>query len=261
MTIIPGKIFSFLVLIVLSILTVYMIEKMQTSSEPVDVRRLAGLDALQEVVGRATETGRPIHYNPGMGSVESASTGARVLGGMEVLGWLSYQCARYDTRLISTYCAPSTYAIAREVIRNGYVQAGKPENFNEETAQFLSSDQMAFAMGAVAIMQREHIASNVLIGSYGAECLLLAEAGNTLGAIQISGDTNAYQLPFLIVTCDYSLIGEELFAAGAVLSNNRDVYGSLIAQDYGKLAAVVLLIAGSVMATFGNTLLTKLFSW
>jgi hypothetical protein len=261
MTIIAGRIFSFLILILLSVMTVVMIRRMQKSTEPVDIRRLAGLVALEEVVGRATETGRPIHYNPGIGSIESASTGARVLGGLEVLGWLSYQCAKYDTRLISTHSSPSSYAIAREVIRNGYVQAGKPENFKEETAQFLSSNQMAFAMGAVQIMQRENIASNVLIGSYGAECLLLAEAGNTLGAIQISGDTNAYQLPFLIVTCDYSLIAEELFAAGAVLSNNRDVYGSLIAQDYGKLIAVVLLVVGTVMVTFGNQALVKLLSW
>jgi hypothetical protein len=261
MSIIAGKIFSFLVLILLSVMTVVMIRRMQKSDEPVDIRRLAGLDALEEVVGRATETGRPIHYNPGIGSIESASTGARVLGGMEVLGWLSYQCARYDTRLISTYSSPSSYAIAREVVRNGYVQAGKPENFKEETAQFLSNNQMAFAMGAISIMQRENIASNVLIGSYGAECLLLAEAGNTLGAIQISGDTNAYQLPFLIVTCDYSLIAEELFAAGAVLSNNRDVYGSLIAQDYGKIIAVALLVVGTVLVTFGNQALIQLLSW
>ena len=261
MSIIAGRIFSFLVLIVLSVMTVVMIRLMQKSPEPVDIRRLAGLVALEEVVGRATETGRPIHYNPGIGSIESASTGARVLGGMEVLGWLSFQCAKYDTRLISTHSSPSSYAIAREVVRNGYVQAGKPENFKEDCAQFLSSNQMAFAMGAVQIMQRENIASNVLIGSYGAECLLLAEAGNTLGAIQISGDTNAYQLPFLIVTCDYSLIAEELFAAGAVLSNNRDVYGSLIAQDYGKIIAVVLLVVGTVMVTFGNQALVKLLSW
>ncbi len=108
MSIIAGKIFSFLVLILLSVMTIVMIRRMQKSDEPVDIRRLAGLDALEEVVGRATETGRPIHYNPGIGSIESASTGARVLGGMEVLGWLSYQCARYDTRLISTHSSPSS---------------------------------------------------------------------------------------------------------------------------------------------------------
>lgn len=256
-----GKIFSFITMIILSAVTVYLIFHMRKSDEPVQVRRLAGLDALDEVVGRATETGRPIHYNPGIGSIESASTGARVLGGMEVLGWLSLQCARYDTRLITTHSSPSSYAIAREVVRNGYVQAGRPESFREEAAQFLSNNQMAFAMGAVQIMQREKIASNVLIGSYGAESLLLAEAGSTLGAIQISGDTNAYQLPFFIVTCDYTLIAEELFAAGAVLSNNRDVYGSLIAQDLGKVAAVVMLIIGTLMTTFGSSAFSKMLSW
>ena len=240
---------------------VLMIKRMNRPDEKVKVRRIAGLEALSEVVGRATETGRPICFVPGIAGIETAGGNARVMGGIEILGWLSLQCAKYDTRLISTYASPSTYAIAKEVIRNGYVQAGKPENYREETAQYLTNDQMAFAMGTIGVMQRENVASNVLVGAFGSEALLLAEAGHSLGAIQVSGDTNAFQLPFLIVVCDYTLIGEELFAASAVLSKNRDVFGSLVAQDYGKVVALVLLVVGTLLATFGSKLLTDLLSW
>ena len=40
-----------------------------------------------------------------------------------------------------------------------------------------------------------------------------ARLGNAAGAIQIAGTDAVTQLPFFITTCDYTLIGEELYAA------------------------------------------------
>ncbi|HHY18038.1 MAG TPA: hypothetical protein GX524_08165 [Firmicutes bacterium] len=38
------------------------------------VQKVAGLDALDEAIGRATEMGRPVHFSPGIGYVDNAQT-------------------------------------------------------------------------------------------------------------------------------------------------------------------------------------------
>ena len=55
------------------------------------------------------------------------------------------------------------------------------------------------------------------MGAFYAESLILAETGNSVGAIQIAGTAMPTQLPFFVAACDFTLIGEEFFAASAYL--------------------------------------------
>ena len=61
------------------------------------------------------------------------------------------------------------------------------------------------------------------------------------------------------MACDYTLIGEELYAASAYLGREPVLLGSLKAQDYAKAAIIVLAITGIVAANFGWTYFTELF--
>jgi len=83
------------------------------------------------------------------------------------------------------------------------------------------------------------------------ESLLFAENGNSIGAIQIAGTAEPSQLPFFVAACDYTLIGEEFFAASAYLSGERDQLGSIQGQDLGKLFAAAVIIIGCALATAG----------
>jgi hypothetical protein len=88
------------------------------------------------------------------------------------------------------------------------------------------------------------------MGAFYAESLLLAENGNAIGAIQIAGTAEPSQLPFFVAACDYTLIGEEFFAASAYLSGERDQLGSLKGQDLAKAITAVVIIMGCLLATF-----------
>ena len=75
------------------------------------------------------------------------------------------------------------------------------------------------------------------------------ETGASTGAIQIAGTDSDHQLPFFVTTCDYTLIGEELYAASAYLSREPVQVGTLLGQDVGKLAVLSLIALGSIAAT------------
>ena len=98
-------------------------------------------------------------------------------------------------------------------------------------------------------MLREKPATNIYMGYYFAESLILAETGAMSGAIQIAGTDAITQLPFFVVACDYTIIGEELYAASAYISRDPKLVGSIKGQDYMKLTLAICLFVGIISAT------------
>jgi hypothetical protein len=108
-------------------------------------------------------------------------------------------------------------------------------------------------------MTRERPATNFLIGMFWAESLILAETGALAGAVQIAGTDAISQLPFFITACDYTLIGEELYAASAYLSREPVLLGAIKGQDYSKALILALIIVGTLLAAgFGVPVLDLL---
>jgi len=85
------------------------------------------------------------------------------------------------------------------------------------------------------------------MGYFMAESLLLAEVGAGVGAIQIAGTDVDSQLPFFFTACDYTLIGEELYAAGAYLSKEPMLVSALKVQDFGKFLFITFAIGFSIL--------------
>lgn len=254
-----GKVFTFISLVIL--MGIILLEIARTrGGVKVAIRKIAGVTAIEEAIGRATEMGRPAHYCPGAGDLYG-SAAPQTLAGLQILSYVTRTAARYNSRLIVTTSMPDTYAAADEVVKQGYMEAGRSEAYTPDDVRFISTDQWAFAAGAIGIINRDRVATNLLIGQFAAESLLLAEAGNKAGAIQIAGTTNMYQIPYFVAACDYTIIGEELFAAGAEFSQNPVELGSLVGEDWAKIAAVVLLVLGVVTQTVGSQAIVKLINW
>jgi hypothetical protein len=209
------------------------------------VRKIAGLDAVDEAVGRATEMGRKVLYIPGIMSVDNIQT----VASMSILGYVAEKTASYGTQLEVPNKDPLVLATAREVVKEAYLKAGRPDAFQEDMVNYVSYDQFAFAAAIQGLMSRDKPATNFLIGSFYAESLIMAEAGNAVGAIQVAGTAELAQLPFFVVACDYTLIGEELYAASAYLSREPLMLGSIKGQDLAKVVLVGLIILGVVMAS------------
>lgn len=215
------------------------------------LRPIAGLEAIDEAVGRATEMGRPIFFTPGMGTISLIDT----LSALAVLKRVALLAAKYDIRVIVVVEDYLVYPVAEEIVREAYSEAGKANLFNEDDVIYIAG-QFPFAAGSVGIMHREKVAANFFFGSFYAESLLLAEGGSQIGAIQVAGTASTLQVPFFITTCDYTIIGEELFAASAYLTREPTMLGSLVGQDTGKLILTVIVIVGALVASMGTV-----FGW
>jgi hypothetical protein len=244
----------FVAVIVFALLTVWFVAKAKKGAD-LYVRPLAGIDAVDDAIGRATEMGKPILYVLGLGTADSIAT----IASFTILHRVAKRVAEYQTELIVPCYDPIVMTVAQEVVKGAYLDAGRPEDYKEDIVYFVTQSQFAYVAAVNGVMLRQLPATNMYLGKFYAESLILAETGAVAGSIQISGTDEIAQLPFFIVACDYTLIGEELYAASAYLGREPLLLGSLKAQDYAKAAVIILAVIGLVAANLGWTDFVSLF--
>jgi hypothetical protein len=222
----------------------------------IKMRKLPGLEALDEALGRATEMGKSVLFIHGLQEINSASTIAAV----NVLSQVARRSAELDTQLKVANRHPMTMSVSQEVVREACIEAGRPDSYNPDNVFLAAADQFSYAAALEGHMMREKPAANILMGYFYAESLLLTETGSRTGAIQIAGSDAYTQLPFFVTTCDYTLMGEELYAASAYLSRDARLLGSIKAQDLAKAGIVALILFGAITSAFGFDLVGAVFN-
>ena len=247
-----GKVPLFVAMLLFSAAILWNIYDARRGKE-VFVRRIPGLEAVDEAIGRATEMGRSILYVLGLGGVDNVAT----IASMTILGQIARRTADYETPLRVPCNDPIVLNVVREMVRTSYLDEGRPDAYNEENIFFLTDSQFAYAAGVDGMMVREKPAAVFLQGQFYAESLLMAETGNSIGAIQIAGTDSEHQLPFFIAACDYTLIGEELYAATAYLSKDPMFLGSLRGQDWGKIVIFAAIVLGVILELSGINWITS----
>ena len=211
------------------------------------IRKIPGLEAVDDAVGRATEMGRPVLYVPGIETVSEVGT----LAALTILGHVAKRVAVHGTPLEVPVADPIVMATAQEIVKNAYAEVGQSDRYDESKIQYLTYDQFGYTAGVDGIMVRERPEAVFLLGTFYAESLILAETGHAIGAIQIAGTKETSQLPFFVAACDYTLIGEELFAASSYLSREPVMLGSLKGQDLAKMLIVYAIVFAFIVGTVG----------
>ena len=247
-----GKLSAFVGVVIFLILVYIFIKKARTGYK-FFIRRIPGLEEVDNAVGRATEMGKPIYYVPGIGTTSQIAT----LASLNILAPVTRKVAKFSTPLKVPNRDPVVMSIAQDVVQEAYMQEGRPDLFDSNDVFFLTRQQFAFAGAVSGLFKREKPGAVFLLGKFYAESLIFAETANDVGAIQISGTDSVSQIPFFIAACDYTLIGEELFAASGYLSRDPLIVGTMKAQDYLKAILIILLFIGIILNIFDIHIITK----
>lgn len=240
-----GTRFWFLLILVLFCGSVMAFIAVARRGVTLKVRKIAGLEAIDEAVGRATEMGRSCLFVPGIGDMNDMQT----IAGMSILARVAKTAAEYNAKIEVPTSHSLVMTAGQETVQAAFLAAGRPDAYNADTIYYVTDEQFGYVAHIQGQMVREKPAACFYMGSFFAESLILAEAGNGIGAIQIAGTAQPAQLPFFVAACDYTLIGEEFFAASAYLSGEPGQIGSLKGQDVGKLIVAAGIIAGVIGET------------
>lgn len=248
---IPGRIFQMGLIIFMFVVAIfsyyYSKKKASEGKTPFGgIRPLDAMDHLEEGVARSVEMGKKVHMTLGMGDFTDSNTNPLIVAGLNILGNVAEICGKLEVPLIVTIAQSVVVPIAKGVIRDGFGRVGRPELYNDDIVRYASEDQFAYSANSAAIIMRENVGTNIMAGYFFDEDIIVAETGVRAGCYQIGGNKMIF-----VVTCEYFMLGEELFAAGAYISKDPALVGSIAQQDISKGLLLGFLILGVILSYFG----------
>ncbi len=228
------------------------ISKAKKSGGNLYIRRIGGLNAIDEAIGRATEMGKPVLMVPGVGGLNAISVQA-----LNIFAYVTKTAAKFANPIRLCCADAAVYTVAQEIIRDTYQQEDAMDRYDPDSVRFLSDRQFAFAAGVQGLILREQAAATFFLGEFFAESLIFAETANSVGAIQVAGSTQNTQTPFFIAACDYVLIADEFYAASAYLTRQPVLVGSLVGQDWAKILITIFILVGCLTNSIQRTTMVK----
>ncbi len=234
------------------------------------LRPLAGYAAAREAIARAAEQGRTTHLSAGPGGIGDTRSGtAETLAGVYLMGRAAQRCAAGGTPVLGTTGDALTFPLAENVVRAGFAEVGRTDEVPvvgaastaalpvtlEGAAQgvrmLAHRDPLAYAAAAADLTEREGVSNALLVGNWGAEYLLVGEAQRRAGVPAVAGATAGDALATMLLGAEHTLIGEEIYTAGAYLDANPAHQASIQAQDLVRGLLIVLILLGALLATSG----------
>ncbi len=253
-----GRFFELLYLLLIGFTMFYYKDRAKKGKAP-KIATLPALDAVEEAVGRCAEMGKPLFYT--VGSSDFSDAGAsQTIAGLTLMKYVSMLSAKYDVPMWVVNRYGDTHVVAQEVIKQGYLEAGKPDAYKPDQVLFFSSEQFAYGAGCAGIMHREQVGAVFLVGLFLGEALYLAESAASLNCITISGTARITQIHNLVATSDYCLIGEEIYVMSAYLSQDPAQLGMVRGGDISKIVACILIAVGAISATLGQDIISSIIS-
>ena len=254
-----GKFFSMITLLVLMafiLLYIYAHNRLN-----VKIRRFPFIDAIEEYVGRAVETGRPVLWTPGMQARLNDQNGPMVLAGINILNHTARLCARKGCKIAVAYRQEELDGLLRASISEAYRIEGKEDASQPEDFGFFPAN--SYTTGTVGMIEKLKPALFIMTGYLAHETVIFLEAAIANGSVNLGAIAGPFDnVGVTVLGSQYTLIGEELYAAGAYLSNDPIQISCIGGQDLGKYIILALTVIGIIAVAAGyQASFMQLFAW
>ena len=247
--IVPGRIVGFgLLFITIGAIIYYLQQAM--SGKVVNLRRLPQIDVLDELVDRCVEMNKEIWFLSGQGVMTNAFELPAILSTFGVLSYVTRKAAEVGCKIQHVTVLPIAYNIQSEIMRESYELAGKPEEFDPlETIIYIPNG--AERPYIVNESWKRKPGAGILIGGWYHQTIIFSEALQRAGAMTLGGTDTIHNIPFMVAANNYSVIGEEMFAMSAYLSDDPLLANSLAGQDLGKYVVILITVLGILLGAAG----------
>ncbi len=210
------------------------------------LRNIAAFDVIKGSNSRAVESGKPLHLSLGVGSMTNATT-ADSLVGLSVLNYMAQQAAITNNHPIVSMADPTVMLFAQNVLRAAY-QEDNPTALVEayHNVQWIAPQPTAYAAGVMTLIGKDNVDTNITLGNFGDEYLLIGEVAARRNGANVAGTSQPNTLPFMYASAQETLLGEEIYAAGAYLQKQPAHLASLITQDTMRWVIFGIIFVGII---------------
>ncbi len=217
------------------------------------VRDIPAFTVLRQAVGLAVEAGTRLQVSLGRGSITTTES-AVGFAGLSVLDRIARAASISDRPPLGTSGDGALTILSQDTLQGVYRSLGVENQYSFTAGRLLGVTPFSYAAGTIPVIDYEQVSANVLIGNFGNEVALIADAGARRNSMTIAGTDNLTGQAVIFATAQEPLIGEEAFAGGAYLGANPIHEASLHAQDLFRMILIVVMLLGSLLAIFGFSL-------
>jgi hypothetical protein len=212
------------------------------------LREIQTFQRLQRAIGLAVEAGSRLHLSLGRGNFLSTQVGVG-FSGLGILDQIARSTSISDKPPVSSAGEAILSILAQDTQRSAANDLGG--EFDPLRARLTGVTPLSYASGTGALIEEEGVGANLLVGNFGTEVALIAEAGERAGSPTLGGTDNLSGQAVLFASADHPLIGEEVFASGAYLGAGKLHHGSLYAQDVLRWVLIIAILAGAILKLVG----------
>jgi hypothetical protein len=211
---------------------------------PARLRNIPALARLVRMLGLSVEDGTRLHISLGSGNLLDVRGGS-FLAGLAMLRHIAERTSVSDSPPVASSGDPLLGLLSQDTIQAGYKAANAGELYSHTAGRVAGLSPFGYAAGAMHISQNENVSANILIGHFGAEVALLADAAERENVAIIGASDNLAGQAVLFANSQDALIGEELFSAGAYLGAGASHLASLTLQDVFRWVIIFILLGGA----------------
>lgn len=215
-----------------------------------EFRRMTAFDGVKKAIGLAVEDGSRIHVSIGKSSLTQASNPS-ALAGLATLEQIGHYASISDRPPIATSGDGGLALLSQDTLKTVYRNANAREMYDPSRAYMTGITPLSYVAGTLPIATDEDVSVHVILGNFGPEIALLSEAANAEGAFTLAASDSLPAQAALYASAGEPLIGEELFAAPALLEGSAAHSASLQTQDLLRWGVITVLLAGAILKLVG----------
>jgi hypothetical protein len=239
----------------------YSIWRVKSGGSPGIKRAIPAMDGIREGVGVCAELGRPLSYATGPGALQTKA-GTEIVAAMAVLDYVARVCARSRVPVYLSVYDSAGLVYGNQVLRQAYSAEGQLDALPDDAVRYYGQSDPSYSYGIVRTMVDQNVAAHYMVGAWDASTSISAEEGAMRGMFQVGGAALHFKgaLPFFVATCEYTFICEELYAAGALLTEDEGMLGTLLSTDYMRAVMIAFIVVGMLLSTVGSSVLVDFLS-
>lgn len=226
------------------------------------LREIPAIKAITEGVGKSVEENKPVHYAMGAsGGQLYSQLVSMTLVALAFLNYIAKLCAKYDAQLIVhlPYQAESIPLI-EAMVREGYKFEGKQEAFQPSCLRYYGQGALSWTQAVTASYDQEGVGLNLSIGIFYSDCPISLEMAKIKGGMNVGGTGRWIMVYAFAMMCDYVFLGQEIYVAGAIISENPLMLAGVWIEDLGKFYSLLLLGVGLLVGLLGVSAAAALFA-
>lgn len=213
-------------------------------------RKIVAIARLRGSVGLSVEDGSRVHVSLGNGDLTEATNPSAMVGldTLHRIGQLSFTS---DQPPVCTSGNGGFTLLSKDVLHTVAGETNTRDTYNADHGHLTGINPLAYALGAMEVMAKPGVKTNVLMGSYGPEVGFLTTTAEENDAFTLAAsDSIVAQSVFMATTRDV-LFGEELYAVPAYLVHRAASVGSLRMQDILRYLIGAVLVVGTLFKLIG----------